>query len=224
MDEWNNILNDMTKGEIGTVRKFMRELILHSLDGVRVTEIYELNELRYYNIYCEAPCKAVCAIDNDYQCPSNLGKKLSCRLGNSVLVDKTVHKEILSLTEMVVLQRMHKLSFEPKSLAHRRRPRHGVLYALHDRMEWNPWISPLWQCKKVYLPIISQKHWLVTIVDMQERIVFVCNNLEIPTAKLGLAIIAEIVMSYVLNFEVMHNCAILNLFAVIWVGLTRLLI
>ncbi|PON64571.1 Ulp1 protease family, C-terminal catalytic domain containing protein [Parasponia andersonii] len=75
------------------------------------------------------------------------------------------------------------------------RPRHGVLYALHNRMEWNPWIGPLWQCRKIYLRIISQQHWLVAFVDMQERIVFVRDNLDIPAAKLGLAIIAEILIA-----------------------------
>ncbi|PON82624.1 hypothetical protein TorRG33x02_215530 [Trema orientale] len=79
MDEWSDVLNDMTESEIGTIRKF--ELALYSLDGVRVTEIHESNELRCYNIYYEAPCKTS--------------------------------------------------------------PRHGVLYALHDRMEWNLWIGPL---------------------------------------------------------------------------------
>ncbi|PON32400.1 Ulp1 protease family, C-terminal catalytic domain containing protein [Trema orientale] len=229
-------LKEECQMEEASMDEWSDDFSLQSLDGVRVTEINESNRLRCYNIYCETPCNAVCAIDGKYECLSNLGKELSCRLGNSMLVDKAVHKylfhkgsenrEILSLTEMVVLRRMHILSLEPEILVHRRiinsivdiltrnqheltphdlkfwwipttitRPIHGVLYAVRDRMEWNPWIGLLSQCRKIYLPIMAQKHWFVAIVDLEERIVFVRDNMDIPPAKLGLPIIADILIA-----------------------------
>ncbi|PON51839.1 Ulp1 protease family, C-terminal catalytic domain containing protein [Trema orientale] len=72
------------------------------------------------------------------------------------------------------------------------RPAPGRTGIYSERERWSDWVSPIYDCEKIYIPVFECNHWYVAIMDMEDCVVRVRVSLrEIPLIII-LAVLDEI--------------------------------
>ncbi|PON58626.1 hypothetical protein PanWU01x14_165160 [Parasponia andersonii] len=57
------------------------------------------------------------------------------------------------------------------------RPDRKDIDVLSHKSQWNDWIGLLFQCEKIFMPLLVKRHRILVIIDIRESAAFVCDNL-----------------------------------------------